>query len=102
MNNHFVLWAIPVSLILVGFYLRVAFKRKNPAIAGNAVSVFSYAFGVASGVHICTVVLLGRANPFLGKEHAEMFSCGVALTFTGGLALLLFALNKMVKKFQGR
>ncbi len=92
-NNPFVLWGVAIGtvLALADFFLGL---YRGAVIVEDVIGVLGYAVGACGGVQVCWVSYIERATSPIDKISLQMF--------TGGLALILFAVNKIVRKFQKR
>jgi hypothetical protein len=91
-SNPFVLCGVGFGIILALAYFALRLKAGKKRDVEDVIGVFGYAVGVLSGLQVCWVSYIERATPPIDKISFQMFM--------GGFALILFAINKIVKKFQ--
>jgi len=81
-----------LGVALAVFYFISRLKCGKKRDIEDVVSVFGYGIGLLGGVQVCWVSYIERGISPVDKISLQMF--------TGGFALVLFAINKILKKFQ--
>lgn len=80
------------GLFLAAVYFCFGLKKRKERNIEDVMGVFGYAVGIFGGIQVCWAAYAERTTPPIEKISLQMFA--------GGLALVLFAINKLVKKFQ--
>lgn len=90
--NEFVLTALILGAISIAAYYGIRLPRRKACDVENAVALFGSTVGFVSGIQVSWVaVTLGNSTPALSGIIIQMF--------LGGVALSLFAVNAIRKKF---
>ncbi len=92
MSNPFILWGVGLGVLLAVVYFCFRLSQGRNRSIEDVMSVFSYVIGVLGGIQVCWVAYIERATAPIDRISRQMFA--------GGFALALFAVNKILKKFQ--
>lgn len=92
MSNPFVLWGVIFGVVLGLVYFGWRLRRGKERNVEDVVGVCSYGLGIFSGVQVCWLAYEFRSVAPIDKTSVQRFF--------GGFALVMFAVNKIVKKFR--